>query len=100
MGDSLNPRLFAYLRTAKDGKYEYHTIRPAGYPGNGPPAHVHYEITAPGYRTKVTELMFSDDARMTAESAAWAASQGFVLCTPRRDQSETQACTADFVLEA
>lgn len=48
--DNRNPRLRGYLRTDAQGRYEYSTIKPAPYPGNGPPAHIHYHVNAPGYQ--------------------------------------------------
>ena len=63
--------------TDADGCYHFKTVRPAGYPvpTNGPcgvllraqnrhpyrPAHLHFMLSAPGYRTLVTQV-FADDA--------------------------------------
>ncbi len=60
-----------------DGNYHFRTVRPAGYPvpTNGPvgkllaeqnrhpyrPAHIHFIVAAPGYRTLVTQV-FADDS--------------------------------------
>jgi protocatechuate 3,4-dioxygenase beta subunit len=46
---NVNPRLFAFMRTGADGRYEYRTIRPAGYPGTSVEPHVHYVVSATGY---------------------------------------------------
>lgn len=62
VGDS-NPRLFGYLRTNEEGRYEYRTIKPASYPDTNVDEHVHYEISAPGHETRTTRLGFSDDPR-------------------------------------
>lgn len=98
-GDSLHPRLFGYLHTGTDGKYEFKTIRPGGYPGNGPPAHVHYEVTAPGFEERVTELMFSDDPRMDESTTRWALGAGYKVAKVRTDADGTQRCTFDVVLD-
>lgn len=98
MGDSLNPRIFTYVRTKSDGRYGLMTIRPGGYPGQGPPAHIHYEIEAPGFKKLVTEVMFSDDKRLTPDTRRWVEDAGFVICNPRQDERNRQHCTADFAL--
>lgn len=59
--DEMNPRLFAYLRTAADGAYEVRTIRPARYPNEPVEQHIHYEITAAGFQKKIWRLGFADD---------------------------------------
>jgi catechol 1,2-dioxygenase len=63
--------------TDSDGRYHFTTVRPAGYPvpTDGPcgdllraqkrhpyrPAHLHFMLSAPGFRTLVTQV-FADDA--------------------------------------
>lgn len=65
------------MRTGADGRYALSTIRPAPYmvPDDGPvgdllkatgrhpwrPSHLHFIVTAEGYRTLVTEVFPSDD---------------------------------------
>ena len=74
VNDSRNPRLRGYLRTDADGRYEYSTIKPGSYPNTNNPAHIHYVVTAPGYREKIFEIVFADDPlvndRIRAD-AAW-----------------------------
>ena len=48
----------ARVRTDESGYFEFETIRPANY---GPPPHIHFVISSPGYRTLKTQLMFADD---------------------------------------
>jgi protocatechuate 3,4-dioxygenase beta subunit/putative intracellular protease/amidase len=61
--DELNPRLFAYLKTGADGRYEFRTIRPGHYPDQTEPVeqHIHFEVTAPGFARKIWRLGFTDD---------------------------------------
>ncbi|MTH99094.1 dioxygenase [Roseibium sp. RKSG952] len=63
--------------TGKDGRYAFTTVKPVSYtvPSDGPvgdilrasgrhpwrPSHLHYIVTAPGYRTLVTEIFPDDD---------------------------------------
>jgi protocatechuate 3,4-dioxygenase beta subunit len=99
MGDSLNPRLFGYLRTGADGKYEYRTIRPGQYPNSGPPAHVHYEVTARGYEKKITELMFEGDSRLTDRSRRAFVAEGFIISKLRRGEDGVWRCECDVTLK-
>jgi protocatechuate 3,4-dioxygenase beta subunit len=50
----------ARVRTDESGYFEFETIRPANY---GPPPHIHFVISSPGYRTLKTQLMFADDLK-------------------------------------
>ena len=45
----LNPRLHGAMRTDTNGRYQYQTILPGRYGTNGA-LHVHYVVTAPGYK--------------------------------------------------
>lgn len=61
-----DPRQTARLRgrmlTGDDGRYEFRTIRPASYPGNTIPAHVHASVKAPGVEERwITDYWFDDD---------------------------------------
>ena len=55
----LNPRLHGAMRTDASGRYRYETIRPGSYNNNA--AHVHYVVTAPGYKPRMFDLWFDDD---------------------------------------
>jgi len=60
--DESNPRMFGYMKTGPDGRYDFRTIRPGHYPDQAEPVeqHIHYEVTAPGYLPKTHRLAFSD----------------------------------------
>lgn len=98
--DERNPRLRGWLRTDDQGRYQVRTIRPGPYPNSGPPAHIHYEVTAPGGVQKF-ELVFEGDARMTDTIRRQAAAHGeYALCTPLADPSGSQQCRgADIYLK-
>ncbi len=54
----------ARLHVDETGYYEYETIVPGRYkigPERWRPAHIHYAILAPGYKTLVTQLYFKGD---------------------------------------
>ena len=55
-----NARLFATLRTDAEGRYRYETIRPRGYDGLA--AHIHHVVTAAGYKARLSDLWFGDEA--------------------------------------
>lgn len=99
MGDSLNPRLFGYLRSDAGGRYQYRTIRPAGYPGDGPPAHVHYQVEAKGHKELVTELMFEGDSRLNRENRRDILRAGFVIAEVTKDKEGVQRCVCDLVMD-
>jgi protocatechuate 3,4-dioxygenase beta subunit len=73
--DSHNPRLRGYMRTDKDGRYEYSTIKPAPYPNNRIPAHIHYVVNAPGYKERIFEIVFEGDPKIDDRIRADAAKE-------------------------
>jgi protocatechuate 3,4-dioxygenase beta subunit len=67
-GDHRYARLFGYLRTDREGRYEFETIKPSGYPGSELPGHVHMfvEIGEGEDQQNIgTEIQFDDDPRLT-----------------------------------
>ena len=58
-------RLRGWAQTAADGTFEFATIRPAAYPRNKIPQHIHLQIFLPdGRRYWADELRFADDPRL------------------------------------
>ncbi|MEO8445950.1 MAG: hypothetical protein ABI528_00565 [bacterium] len=54
--------LHGWCKTDIDGNYEIHSIRPARYPSNDIPAHIHWAIKKPdGTVTYLNDFVFSDD---------------------------------------
>jgi protocatechuate 3,4-dioxygenase beta subunit len=64
----MNPRLHGGLRTDAQGHYQFETIRPGSYQGIA--AHVHYVVTAPGYKPRLFDLQFQDDPILVARRQA------------------------------
>jgi len=91
------PRLFGYLKTDGQGRYEFRTIRPGGYPNSQVPQHIHYEVTVEVKRPIVTEFFFPDDPRLTAADRDKAAREK-MLATLSRDADGTQRATFDVVV--
>ena len=55
-------RLKGWAKTGADGRFEFHTIRPAPYPGRNVAAHIHLTLfTADGARYHAGGVEFEDD---------------------------------------
>lgn len=70
-------RLRGWVRTGDDGRYTFHTVRPAPYPNGREPAHVHLTVTPPGGREAwVDSVKFADDPLLTESERASGAGRG------------------------
>jgi protocatechuate 3,4-dioxygenase beta subunit len=64
-------RLRGWARTDAQGRFVFRTIRPAPYPANRIPAHVHFTIEGPTLQRRSTpELRFTDDQFVPADQRA------------------------------
>ncbi len=56
--------LHGWCKTDQNGNYKIHTIRPAPYPDNSMPAHIHMAIKKPHGETPyyVSDFVFKDDS--------------------------------------
>jgi len=97
--DEPHARLFAWLVTGADGRFELETIRPGGYPGTPEhqglewriPCHVHFEIELAGFTTRRFQLNFDDDPRMQPEYwREWAKRLDFPTLVVTRDANGVQ----------
>ena len=111
--DSNQPRgnLRATFRTDAHGNYEFRTVMPVSYPipDDGPagqllqqmgrhpfrPAHIHFMISAPGYRTLVTHLFLAGD-KYLASDAVFGVKPSLVVAPERHN--DVQTITFDFGL--
>ena len=66
VSDNQNPRLKLFLRSGAQGDWSFETIQPGSYPASSVPAHIHFEVSAPGYQTKIFEIVFEGDKFITA----------------------------------
>ncbi|MCP4442503.1 MAG: hypothetical protein GY810_26655 [Aureispira sp.] len=55
-----NPRLFAFFKTTKNGEFSVETIQPGSY--SGVASHIHFNISADGYRSYGSEFTFESDS--------------------------------------
>jgi protocatechuate 3,4-dioxygenase beta subunit len=93
-------RLRGWVRTSQEGRYQFDTIRPVGYPNTDLPAHVHMHILEVGRGTYyIDDIMFTDDPRLTDAAIRQLTSGrgGNGVATPRRTGSG-YAVTRDIVL--
>jgi protocatechuate 3,4-dioxygenase, beta subunit len=99
--DNRNPRLRGYLRTDAQGRYEFDTIKPAHYPNNRIPAHIHYVVSAEGYRERVFEIVFTGDEHISEQIRASAASEdsAFSIRPLERDKQGVLHCTQNIRLK-
>ncbi len=58
-----------WIKTDKDGQYSLYTIRPAPYPNEKLPSHIHTSIKEPGIENEyyIDEFVFDDDILLTAD---------------------------------
>jgi len=82
--DRVEPDCRGRLTTAKDGSYSFRAVVPVSYPipGDGPvgkmmrvlerhvyrPAHLHIQISAPGFESLTTSLFFNGDPYLTSDA--------------------------------
>lgn len=83
-GDIRHARLFGYIKTGKDGKFEIHTIKPAGYPKSDLPAHIHVHVSATGYSSFGTEFLFDDDERLVGTIRENSIRNDFMISKPEK----------------
>jgi protocatechuate 3,4-dioxygenase beta subunit len=90
------PRLRGWMRTDGEGRFEYRTIRPAGYPGSAAHEHVHHQAWGGGFPPQyLPDLEFADDPRRAGASDSPRAT----VCSPRHD-GDVAVCTVEFRFDA
>ncbi len=67
-----------WVQSDANGKYAIYTIRPAPYPDNTMPAHIHTSIKEPSIDTEyyIDEFVFDDDKLLTKEKRRFAENRG------------------------
>ena len=63
--DSRNPRLNLFLRSDAKGAWSFDTVKPGSYPSTRNPAHIHFEVSAPGRAPRIFEIVFEGDPFIT-----------------------------------
>jgi protocatechuate 3,4-dioxygenase beta subunit len=96
------PRLRGWMRTGEDGRYEFRTIRPGGYPGRTDPEHIHVTLSGPGYPEYwVDSYWFEGDPRISPEHRARLSGRGGFppIITLKRDEQGVLKGTRNLKLE-
>jgi protocatechuate 3,4-dioxygenase beta subunit len=83
-GDMRHARLFGYVKTDANGKFELHTVKPHGYPNSDLPAHIHMHVDMAGYKPYVTEFLFDDDERLAGKIRERAVQESFLIAKPEK----------------
>lgn len=94
-------RLRGWVATDARGRYRFDTIRPASYPDNATPAHVHMHVIEPGRCTYyIDSIHFDDDQRLSRQEREQLVTGrgGSGLVRPRRDSDGTWIVTRDIRL--
>jgi protocatechuate 3,4-dioxygenase beta subunit len=99
--DNRNPRLRGYMRTDAEGRYEYATIKPAPYPNNRIPAHIHYVVNAAGHKERIFEIVFEGDPNIDDRIRADAAKEwsGFSIRHLTRGPQGVLRCDQDVKMQ-
>ena len=101
-GKEPQPRLKGWMKTDKDGRYEFRSIRPASYPGTNNPQHIHTELYGAGYAQRwIPSYWFDDDPLVTDEMRARYAGLGTFspIVSAKRGDSGLFACVRDIKLD-
>ena len=91
-------RLFGYLKTGPDGRFEVDTIRPDGYPQSSLPQHIHIQVFVDGQSRLVSEVTFEDDPRMTPSMRRQVERNGFYLVPVEHGADGVQRCRVEIAV--
>jgi protocatechuate 3,4-dioxygenase beta subunit len=98
--DAGHARIFGYVKTDANGKFELHTVKPSGYPRSDLPAHIHVHVWAGGYHRFVNEFLFDDDERLVGKIREQSIRNDFMISKPEKttapfDQQFSYTITLD-----
>ena len=66
-GDNRGTRIHGLMRSNKEGRYEFRTIKPGSYPNSRNAAHIHAYVSAPEYPEYwIDEYLFDGDPFITS----------------------------------
>jgi protocatechuate 3,4-dioxygenase, beta subunit len=66
-GDNRGTRIHGLVRSNKDGRYEFRTIKPGSYPNSRIAAHIHAYVSGPDYPEYwIDEFLFEGDPYITS----------------------------------
>jgi protocatechuate 3,4-dioxygenase beta subunit len=99
--DNRITRLHGVMQTNREGHYEFHTIKPAPYPGHTNPAHIHAYVSGPDYPEYwIDSYLFEGDPFITDEDRRKAGKGNFSsILKLSRDKDGTWRGVRDIVIE-
>ncbi|WP_276482831.1 hypothetical protein [Paraflavitalea pollutisoli] len=90
-----------WIRTGADGRYAFYTLRPAAYPNDKIPAHIHPVIREADMQPYyVDEWLFDDDPLLTPEERAKQPGYGGSGIVRTSNRNDLLIATRDIVLGA
>ena len=102
-GDGINPapRLRGWMKTDREGRYEFRTIKPASYPNSSNPEHVHTKASGAGFAERwLDNFWFEDDPLITSDMRAKYGDRGAFspVMAVKRDADGLLRCVRDIRL--
>jgi len=92
-------QLRGWALTDANGRYAFETIRPAAYPRNTIPQHIHMHVIEPGCATYyIDEVLFTDDPLLDRNKVNEEKRGGSGIVTPTRDAAGVWHITRDIRL--
>ncbi len=94
-------RLRGWIKTGADGRYRFETIKPAPYPNDTIPAHLHFTILEPGRRPYwIDDIVFAGEFGVTpAYIRSMTNKGGNGILRPHYDHAGNQHIERDIILE-
>lgn len=94
-------RLRGWVKTGADGRYSFDTIKPAPYPDDTIPAHIHFTILEPGKRPYwIDDIVFDGEFGVTpAYRQSMTNKGGNGIARAVRSDSGGWSVTRDIILE-
>lgn len=86
------PRLRGTMIANSEGRFEFRTIRPGGYPGGRNPEHIHYRVSAPSFSQLRGEILFEDDTRLTRSTRRMATARGWPIVALKAETAGILRC--------
>lgn len=101
-GQDPPPRLRGWMKTDREGRYEFRTIKPASYPNSTNREHIHSKAYGPGYPERwIDSFIFDDDPLITPDIRSQFAGRGSFspLMAVKRGDDGILRCVRDIRLE-
>lgn len=88
-----------WVKTNRQGRYRFYTLKPAPYPGRSDPAHIHPVVKEPGKNEYyIDEFRFDDDPLLTVSERGKAENRGGSGIMRLQSKCGMLAATRDIIL--